>query len=611
MADAPVPTALMTPEQLLAAAKAKIEAFKISSSAGYDEAIAKTKGYAEDTSVGNNQSFIDYFNMLNDNAANLGINFADGDLGADYLANREYLSEAADGALATDLAYYEKMRILQQDLYNQMLIQLAQTQLAPAASVGGGSSGGGGRSGGGGGSSNSGAFDSNTGERLGTSDFKRTTTETTDFFNPGYINDEGVLTPRQLALKTRYLTIANTGGAGEATSQMQQDIEDAELFRYIHDTYGPEDVDSLTRSELETYARGEKISDDLNDLYALVEYGNRYNPNFGPTVTRQQVKEAATWDANNIKDVPDPVPAELAAQAASQVWNDITGNKLIRSQPSLESLLTGNISEPVAREQGTFVDAIMDRLNPAKSPAAPDTRPGQYISNGGSPIFVPEVAKTYPANTIPRGPEKDPYSDPRDPRYNPQQNQFGTDQSVSGPGPASQNVQEVRDPNIGSYLTVGRTPQQLLAEKAAADRLTAQADRYSVGAPGSKPGGQFEVKLPSQNVQMPELITPKLNDNADLFNSLGQAQRNKAARDAAAKAAREAEAQRLREAAQARAAANNAAYERNRAAAPVRSGKYPTGPVRGLPTPGAGDRDPRPSIPKPPRRTSGVPGNVR
>jgi hypothetical protein len=106
---------------------------------------------------------------------------------------------------------------------------------------------------------------------------------------------------------------------------------------------------------------------------------------------------------------------------------------------------------------------------------------------------------------------------------------------------------------------------------------------------------------------------PEVQDNTAVFSqAFSQAQADKKMRDeqAVLQAAAESRAKQeefanqasLREAAQARASANNASYNRNR------NFFAENGPTPGLPTPGPGDRDPRPSNLK---KKTYVPGNVR
>jgi hypothetical protein len=618
------PIVAQTPDELFAAAKARIEGFRTQSTKGYDDAIASTQGYAQDTAVGGNLSFMDWFNELNRNAANLDVDFAQSDLGSDFLSDQDYLSRSADGALSTDLAYFEKMRLLQDDLYNQVLQEMANNKAMglydpPVIEEEVSSSGGGG--GGGGGSSSSsddGPYDTQTGELLGDRSFKETATSDEIFWNPAYMRDEGILTESMIAIKDIYLS--TEGGAQDATAAMQEDILKAEAFRRIvSDPRYVDNYDEMTQAERIEWDYYNTQSNNLTDLYTLVQYGQERDPNFGPTVTREKIIQSASWDANDIEGVPyaerddaitpDGLGSGFDGVGAQPDPNtdprdprfglDMSGNPMVGAgqvdnissttpiptsmpgagdrdpRPSIQTSSEVPYTEPNRGFGGSPVGQAIQKVTSPWTDALGITgRPDDLGSPGfrGEPEYDAVRRAIIARTTEPEAREAyDSYrGKDRGTFYNPvedQQNQFGTDQSMDGPA-RNLGPKQVSDPYAGNYLTVGQTPQQMQA--------------------------------------------PEVQDNTSVFSqAFNQAKADKKMRDeqAVMQAAAEARAKKeefanqasLRAAAQARAAANNASYNRNRNA-------QPNGPVRGLPTPGAGDRDPRFSNPKP---KNYVPGNVR
>jgi len=125
----------------------------------YQEAQDKMKAFYGKAAEARKEPFAAGVTELSDNLKNLGMDFSSTDTAKDWDKNERNLQENADLALANDQSWFEKMKTTNADLYNSMLVELAQTRMAEEmmAASGGGGSGGGGRGGGGrGGSSSSG-----------------------------------------------------------------------------------------------------------------------------------------------------------------------------------------------------------------------------------------------------------------------------------------------------------------------------------------------------------------------------------------------------------------------------------------------------------------------
>lgn len=129
----------------------------------FSEAQAKMAEFYGKAAEARKEPYASGVSELTDNLANLGMNFASNDLAKDWDKNERRLQENADLALANESSWVEKAKSMNGELYNQLLVELAQTKMAEQMAMqGGGGSGGGGRGRGGGGGSSKDGFSGDT-----------------------------------------------------------------------------------------------------------------------------------------------------------------------------------------------------------------------------------------------------------------------------------------------------------------------------------------------------------------------------------------------------------------------------------------------------------------
>ena len=319
-----------------------------SSKTAYQEAIEAIQSYYDEASVGRGEDFRSNFNVLGEGLANLGENFAENTLGSAYAADQQYITEAADAALATDLAWFEKMQASQADLYNSMIIemaaQMALSQVAPAAAAsgGGGSSGGGGRSGGGGGSSSSDkpAFDPDTGVPLGTQDLQISANEDTKYYTPAFdqavenLYSSGDPVNIQMADDINaWRNRVGTGGVVEIMQRLQEENDRLDNSRgrtpvgantseiplsVLEKMQDSPYIDYADPWYSQEYKRA-KAPGDADYNRNLLDWLTDFNPNHGPVVTLEQVNRDGKWNQNDARNQPMP---GFGAQEDPGDWNE-------------------------------------------------------------------------------------------------------------------------------------------------------------------------------------------------------------------------------------------------------------------------------------------------
>jgi hypothetical protein len=77
----------------------------------YEDALKRTRDAYANSAEGRGLSLTDQIRSLGENLGNLGLEFQGSDLEQDWQASDRALQEAADLALANDVAYLEKRRL--------------------------------------------------------------------------------------------------------------------------------------------------------------------------------------------------------------------------------------------------------------------------------------------------------------------------------------------------------------------------------------------------------------------------------------------------------------------------------------------------------------------
>jgi hypothetical protein len=116
----------------------------------YTAAQERMKGFYGEAAKDRTEPYATGMSELSGNLANLGMDFSQSDVAKDWDKNERNLQENADLALANDNSWFEKMKVVNKDIYDQMLMELAQAKLAEQTGGGSGGGGGGGRGGRGG-----------------------------------------------------------------------------------------------------------------------------------------------------------------------------------------------------------------------------------------------------------------------------------------------------------------------------------------------------------------------------------------------------------------------------------------------------------------------------